>query len=108
MEGYAKLANLMALSPELSILRNFTALRVQNLLYLQAELTLIEERLHEYAKTDSAAGRIAYALDWKQLHKSFTQRPLPRSLGEIDVLPDDQRQWPTMLLMRKKLDEYGA
>jgi hypothetical protein len=107
MEGYAKLANLMALSPELAILRNFAALRIQNLLYLQAELTLLEERLQEYAAADSAAKRIAYTLDWEQLHASYTQNPFPHSLEEVDALPEDQRQWPTVLLMRKKLEEYG-
>jgi len=108
MQGYAKIANLMSLSPELAILRDFAPLRVQNLLFFQAELVLLEDRLREYAAADIRAGRMNYALDWNQLRRSSGRQPIPQTIDEIDALPEEQRQWPTALLIRKTLKEYGT
>ena len=110
MEGYAKIAEKMGAHPEIAILRRFATLRVQNLLYLQAELIVLESRLREYMSVDIGAGRTGYALDWDQLSKSvYESTPdVAQSIDEIDVIPLEQRQWSTMLLIRKKIKEYGV
>lgn len=101
MKGYAKIAQLMGEHPEVAILRRFSTLSAQNLLYLQAELRDLELELSKYAKLDDASehpDRKAYSLDWLALKES----------GEEDVEEgNDGHQWETMLAIRSKLEEYG-
>lgn len=52
MEGYSKLATLMASYPDTAIIRRFAALNMQKILYLQAELTYLEDELREIEKSD--------------------------------------------------------
>lgn len=56
----------MALMPETIVFRSFRALNARNLLYYQAELTLLEKRLLEIEKHDSQdEKRKRYAVDWE-------------------------------------------
>jgi hypothetical protein len=57
MKGYAKLGLLMGEFPEVAILRRFSALSAQNLLYLQAELRQLEVDLRKYAQEDDGRRR---------------------------------------------------
>jgi hypothetical protein len=109
MEGYPKVANFMGSHPQLAVFRRFGKMSVQNLLYLQAELVMLESRLEEYASEDAKAGRSGYALDWNQLWRSARGNSAipPNDIDDVDVLPEEQRQWATMLLIRGKLKEYG-
>lgn len=71
--GYPKLAAQMALQPETSIFRRFGFLNAQNLLYFQAELTILEEQLQKRQKLDSlgTTGRKSkYARNWFWLEQS--------------------------------------
>jgi len=71
--GYPKLAVQMNLQPEMAIFRRFGALNAQNLLYLQAELILLEERLREIQVSDHTSAhreKLKYALNWYQLQNS--------------------------------------
>ncbi|KAK4213972.1 hypothetical protein QBC37DRAFT_238366, partial [Rhypophila decipiens] len=45
--GYERLANWMSLHPELSIFRRFGSLYTESILYLQAEIAQLEERLRQ-------------------------------------------------------------
>jgi hypothetical protein len=45
VQGYPMLAAYMGLTPETNIFRRFSILNARNLLYLQAELTNLEEAL---------------------------------------------------------------
>jgi hypothetical protein len=45
--GYAQVAALMSKEQDYAVFRKFTALNARNLLYLQAEITHLEQRLHE-------------------------------------------------------------
>lgn len=109
MEGYPKLAAFMGPNPQLAIFRRFAKMRIQNLLYFQAELVMLEARLEEYTREDVKAGRSGYALDWNQLWRSGCEhsKSTLKDIDDVDILPAEQRQWATMLLIRAKLKEYG-
>lgn len=73
MNGYSKLASSMGAHPELAIFRRFGTLNAQNLLYLQAELVYLENKLQKCVKTDAASGhmdRMIYDHDWQTLFES--------------------------------------
>ncbi|KAH7082626.1 hypothetical protein BKA63DRAFT_583645 [Paraphoma chrysanthemicola] len=72
-QGYPKLAVRMALKPETTMLRQFSALSIRNLLYMQAELATLERELNEYTKEDSLKGKgneMHYATHWGFLANS--------------------------------------
>ena len=97
MAGYARLASLMGTYPEVAIFRRFGALNVQNLLYLQAEITILENELRrtENADLESAdQDRAIYGRDWQTLSDS------------IDGSGDGS-QWRTFLKNRERLKEYS-
>jgi hypothetical protein len=101
MEGYAKLALLMGEHPEHGIFRRFATLNAQNLLYLQAELTVLEEQHLALALENEASGhreRKAYATNWFMLNNSTTSTT---EEGE------DRRQWAMFLKIREKLSQYS-
>jgi len=50
MEGYAKVAHLMATQEEFAILRRFRELNMQRLLYLQAEIIHLRSEVEQLAK----------------------------------------------------------
>ncbi|KAF2807039.1 uncharacterized protein BDZ99DRAFT_538101 [Mytilinidion resinicola] len=94
--GYPRLAGFMSLAPETVILRRFTALNIQNLLYLQAELKHLETELRAQEKFDAQTEkgkRQMYARDWFWL-----------SMSEED---EDGRQWGIVKRMRGVLKEYN-
>ncbi|KAF2498753.1 hypothetical protein BU16DRAFT_524817 [Lophium mytilinum] len=94
--GYPRLAGFMSLAPETVILRRFTALNIQNLLYLQAELKHLEFELRAQEKLDAQTEkgkRRMYARDWFWL-----------SVSEED---EDGRQWGIVRRMRGVLKEYN-
>ena len=101
MAGYAKLGALMGTHPEYFIVRGFAALNAQNILFLQAELYILEKQLAEYVHEDASSGhpyRSKYQKDWFLLADSITSRATE---GE------DKRQWETCLKIREKLGEYS-
>ncbi|KAK0728798.1 hypothetical protein B0T26DRAFT_748959 [Lasiosphaeria miniovina] len=66
--GYARLASLMGAHPETAIVRRFGSLNTLNLLYLQAELTDLENALQKEAKADAESGhldRTLYSQGWQ-------------------------------------------
>jgi hypothetical protein len=95
MEGYAKVASLMGMHPEFGILRRFQALNMQNLLYLQAEITHLEAELHSIAKEDIASGKMpGHTHDWWTLSQGH-------EFG-------DAKQWQMALEIREKLEKYST
>ncbi|KAH8702836.1 hypothetical protein GQ44DRAFT_732716 [Phaeosphaeriaceae sp. PMI808] len=65
--GYPKLAAKFEIQPEVAIYRRFGALNAQNLLYFQAELTDLEEKIREKQVQDSnndKGGKPCYATNW--------------------------------------------
>ncbi|KAI4950702.1 hypothetical protein J4E91_004587 [Alternaria rosae] len=71
--GYPKLSAQMEILPELAVFRRFGALNAQNLLYMQAELTYLENKLRERQLADHidpSGKRAAFALNWFWLRES--------------------------------------
>lgn len=56
MEGYPKLAEAMECHSDIRIFRSFSALNIQNLLYLQAELLHLEKEWRETVSDDINSG----------------------------------------------------
>jgi hypothetical protein len=96
MEGYAKVAQLMGRHPELAIIRKFKRANLQNLLYLQAEITFIEEELRQIENRDIRHGqqRGNFAHDWWFLANADTS--------------EDNEQWSKALQLRGKLEQYSG
>ncbi|PMD21120.1 hypothetical protein NA56DRAFT_626290 [Hyaloscypha hepaticicola] len=94
MEGYAKVAHLMASQEEFAILRRFRELNIQRLLYLQSEIIHLESEVKQLAKRDAThEDRIFHAKDWWSLSQVG---------GEEDV-----EQWQKFSELSEKLDLYN-
>jgi len=91
MEGYTKIARLMTEHPEFAVLRQFRLLNMQNLLYLQAELSHLEAELKVIASHDKH--QEDYMRDWWSI-----------SNGRDD---DSHNQWGKVLEIREKLENYS-
>jgi len=88
----------MGAHPETAIIRRFGSLNALNLLYLQAELTNLENTFHQEAKANQESGhldRVLYARDWESLRDSVTDED------------SNPAQWNLMLKIREKLVEYS-
>jgi hypothetical protein len=95
VEGYPKLASHMAQYSENALFRRFSGLGVRNILYLQAELVHLEQRLHRLETTDSISSeghRAKYSKDWYWLNNSSEDR----ANEQLDVV----------LSIRSKLKAY--
>lgn len=95
MDGYPKLAALIGASPEIAIFRRFGNLNVQNLLYLQAELTELEGEYNDTAFEDfnsADAERQSFSKQWWALSQATGGNRL---------------QWEKMLVIRSKLEQYS-
>jgi hypothetical protein len=94
MEGYAKVAHLMASQEEFAILRRFRELNIQRLLYLQAEVIHLESEVKQLAKRNAThEDRIFHAKDWWSLSQAG---------GEEDL-----EQWQKFSELSEKLDLYS-
>ncbi|KAI0380112.1 hypothetical protein F5Y04DRAFT_282241 [Hypomontagnella monticulosa] len=94
MEGYAKVAQLMATYEEFAILRRFKRLNYQNLLYLQAQIIHLEESLDRLVEQDAIdPERKEHARDWWRL---------AHGKGRAG-----RAQWRKVCRIRKKLKEYN-
>ncbi|KAI0529930.1 hypothetical protein GGR58DRAFT_525637 [Xylaria digitata] len=96
--GYPRFASLMGAHPEMAAFRRFGSLNALNLLYLQAELIGLENKLQKQAKTDAESGhfeRSIYHRDWQTLAES------------VATENGNSTQWRTMLEARDKLKEYN-
>ncbi|MCJ1382471.1 hypothetical protein MMC17_005584 [Xylographa soralifera] len=95
MEGYAKLAAVMGRSREAAIFRRFDALRIQNLLYLLAELVGLELEFRDCSSENEKSEdmlRALFAKDWYILS---------------EYNDGNEEQWALALRIREKLKEYG-
>lgn len=101
-EGYPKLAKCMGSSPEFAIFRRFATLNARNLLFLQAEITLLEKKLEDLTAADEKAthlDRAIYSRDWETLKDSCDEGAENRG--------HDPKQWKLFLDIRTKLKEYS-
>jgi hypothetical protein len=98
MEGYAQIAWRIANHDDLGIFRRFAALNAQDLLYMQAELRVLELKLRQQETSNSRSGnerQTWYSRDWQTLSKA------EKVEGTRDT------QWQTFLEIREKLAKYS-
>jgi hypothetical protein len=99
MEGYAQVAWRMSAYKETAIIRRFAELNVHNILYMQAELSRLEDRMKEkeqescFSRDDR---RRCYARDGHTLSNAKAADG------------GDESQWQLFLEIREKLEEYSA
>lgn len=108
MDGYTKLATLMGAYPEVAIIRRFSALNVQSILYLQAELLYLESRLRKFEEEDRKSGdqnRIDFALDFTKLSSTTFRMASNGEEDEETVLKG--RRWSLMTNIQNKLKAYS-
>jgi hypothetical protein len=91
--NYHKLSELMGSWPDMAIFRRFGTMNVQNLLFLQAELSHLEyelQRLQEqYGKSDGEKGQVSLRSWWDMRGN------------------EDSEQLDIVLEVRQKLSEYS-
>lgn len=98
LDGYLKLSAFQSSFPESAIFRKFGALNLQNLLYLQAELSRLEVELREIAKEDADLGdpqRLRFNKDWLELSQASEEA-------------GNHIQWLKVLEIRETLDVYST
>lgn len=95
LNGYSRLANLVGQYPGMAILRRFSRLNAQNLLYMQAELAQMEYELEIVAAEDSQSEN-------PDVHSYQTYvHNMKKAQGS------DSLQWQMVLEMRERLKEYS-
>lgn len=97
-EGYVSLASWYAEQPSNAIYKRFGTLNALNLLYLQAELAMLEIQLEQYAAEDANSTdeiRTFHARNWKVM--SNQRRRKGRNMA----------QWKTFMKIRRALREYS-
>jgi hypothetical protein len=94
--GYPRLSERIACKPETGIYRRFDGLNARRILYLQAELCILENDLHLIEKQDnkgSKGKRAIYAVDYQCM------------LEEADGKQSDQIK--LIEKMQEKLNQYS-
>ena len=96
--GYPRLAAHMSLQPETAIFRTFSELNAKNLLYMQAEIALLEKELHRCELEDAKdicpkRHKSQYAVSWYWLIESKCD--------------GDTKQLDLVLRIRRLLKEYS-
>jgi hypothetical protein len=95
-KGYPKLAARTEVQPELAIYRRFGALNAQNLLYYQAELVDLEEKLivqQVQDSQDAKGDKQRYASNWFRL--------------KVSAKDGDTKQLDLVTRMRETLKDYS-
>ncbi len=98
LDGYPKLAVFQTSFPETAIFRKFGALNLQNLLYLQAQLSRLEVELREIAKEDLESEdpqRLQFNKDWWELSQASEEA-------------GNNIQWLKILEIRETLGVYST
>jgi hypothetical protein len=96
--GYEGLARFMGTYPELAIFRRFGALNLQNIIYLQAEITTLEGEFQDIVAEDNMnPERKIFSRDWNYLASSA---------GDYDNTAANIR-YEKILHIRKVLNDYS-
>jgi hypothetical protein len=94
--GYPRLCERIAVKPETGIYRRFDALNARHLLYLQAELCILERRLRQQEvrdKKDGTGKRSEYAVDYE----SMLEEPRNQTKTQLEMIQQ----------MHDKLNQYS-
>ena len=102
--GYEGLAQFMGVYPELAIFRRFGALNLQNVLFLQAEITTLEEIYSEVAANQNHYPE--FSEEWYEKVKRGDVSPDGRDWTGKDF-GDPSERYKLVLRLRKLLNEYS-
>lgn len=107
LPGFADFSHFIASDYSLSIYRKFATLGARNLLYLQAELQLLERRLHDLDEGDQLIIELSDVAEEKQKVESGA-----RSWEDLEQQAEDGDQQQAEKLniiykIRKLMQEYG-
>jgi len=93
--GYPMLAEHIAVKPHTGIYRRFDALNARHILYLQAELCILERRLRNVERADQGKDerRLRYAVDFESMLETPND--------------EDQTQLELIMEMHEKLNQYS-
>ncbi|KAF1967562.1 hypothetical protein BU23DRAFT_542456 [Bimuria novae-zelandiae CBS 107.79] len=108
VRGYPQFASKIELRPEFAIFRRFGGLNAENLLYLQAELSMLEEDLQLQQKIDSESNherRSKYALNWYQLSRSRSHGDTTQ-LDLVFRIRDTLKQYNDALIQQAQILRY--
>lgn len=97
--GYARLAELMSSVNSTAVFRRFAKLSVENILYLQADLVRLENKLRKIQEEDRHARRprALYHMDWTMI--LYSDGIAKRGEG-------DNQQYKTIIEIQTRLREY--
>ena len=90
VEGWPRVALLMAKTPDFAAFSRFRDLNIKSLLYYQAQLTRLRRRLHEEEYKDLRGGK-----------KNFARR------ADFLMRDEDSEQFKLIMQLRKVLREYS-
>lgn len=97
--GYPRLAHEMEKDSSIAMIRRFTALSNESLLYFQAELVTLENELRDLQKRDNRP------------EAGVTRDVDPRCAKDwewLGVITPECEQWKKVLRIRKVLKEYST
>lgn len=128
-KGYPMLAGLMGRRPQMGIYRRFAYLNAQNLLYMQAELVVLENQLKEVQDQDAEIkgnsstedmaedSPLRRAFDWETLSraiqsgghcgKSGSEAHPEEAIHEQERCEEFCEQWRLSMKIREKLHRYS-
>ena len=101
--GYAKLSHSLALDNDLSMFRRFGALNIRNILLLQSELQMLEEKLHNLDKdaNDISKGNNV----WGQPRSWYWASNSPKGANANGEMGEGY--WEIMVRIRGLLEKYS-
>jgi hypothetical protein len=94
--GYPMLAERIAVKPQTGIYRRFDALNARHILYLQAELCILEKQMRNKEQEDrkqKEGGSSKYAVDYQRMLETPSD--------------EDQTQLELIKKMHKKMNQYS-
>lgn len=97
MGSYPKLSKFMGSWPDVAIFRRFGNLNVENLLFLQAELSYMEDRLNTLRKEENH----------RQDPKGLLAQRSWLELSQPDESGNDSEHWELIQDIREKLKDYN-
>jgi hypothetical protein len=100
-EGYDRLAAMMSAHPELAIFRRFGQLSTEMILYYQAEITVLENRLRQARMEDKMSSNLdrqKHNLSWMALAMS----------SNYDGGTPEREQYEIIMALRELLPRYCA
>ncbi|KAJ4361046.1 uncharacterized protein N0V89_001615 [Didymosphaeria variabile] len=107
-QGYPMLAAQIEQRPEMAIFRRFGGLNAENLLYLQAELVLLEEELQKQQMEDSNSNiepKTKYARNWYHLRSSQNNGD-SRQLDLVHTIRETLWQYNQALIQQSRVLSY--